>query len=324
MAQPTAENVHTNQIMTDISIAYIQDTSDFIADRVFPVIGVDNKSDKYYTYDQNDWFRDEAEVRAPSTESVGGGYSHSTDSYTCERYAFHKDLDDEVRSNYDDPLNPERDSTEFVTQKLLLKREVLFVSNFLTSSPWTNSYTGGADGTDPNFVYWSDDANSDPEDNVTTWQRAAKKVTGFKPNRLAIGGEVWDDLKRHAQIIEQVKYTREATQVSQTLVAQALGLDELVVAEGIKATNEEGGTESYSQIVGKEGLLYYVPDNPGLLKPSAGYIFGWEGFMDNPYGVRIRDFRIERLTSDRFEGEMYFDLKTVAPDLGIYLDSIVS
>src|SRR5688500_13947638 len=109
MPQPTVSQVHVNGPLTNISVAYIQDQSVFIASRVFPIVPVEKKSDVYYSYTKNDWFRDEAAPRAPSTESAGSGYNVNADSsYNCKRHAIHKDIDDEVRANFDNPLNPDR------------------------------------------------------------------------------------------------------------------------------------------------------------------------------------------------------------------------
>jgi hypothetical protein len=118
MPQPTGGQVHIDAILTNISIAYLQNQDNFIADKVFPVIPVDKKSDKFFTYTKNDWFRDEAQRRAGGTESAGGGYGLSTGSYSADVFAFHKDVDDQTLYNADSPLNPLREATEFVTEAL--------------------------------------------------------------------------------------------------------------------------------------------------------------------------------------------------------------
>ncbi len=48
MAQPTASDVHVDAVLTNLSVAYIQEQDAYIATKVFPVIPVDKKSDKYY------------------------------------------------------------------------------------------------------------------------------------------------------------------------------------------------------------------------------------------------------------------------------------
>ena len=40
----------------------------------FPVVPVQKQGDLYWKYDKGDWFRGQAELRAPATESAGGGW----------------------------------------------------------------------------------------------------------------------------------------------------------------------------------------------------------------------------------------------------------
>lgn len=321
--QPTLEEVHINKPLTNISVAYIQDRSEYIANEVFPEVGVQKASDKYFTYDKNDWFRDEAQRRAPATESAGGGYNLSDDTYSCVVYAFHKDIDSQTEANYDEPLDADRDATEFVSQRLLLKRDKLFIDDFLTTSVWDTDLQGG-DGVN-DFEEWNDYANSDPIGVITAQRRAVKKTTGLKPNRLLIGGEVWDELKDHSDILDRIKYTREAIDINPALVARAFDLDKIVIAEGIEATNTEGGTAAYDHLVGKKALLYYVPSRPTILQPAAGYTFSWTGYEgSNAFGITMDRFYMRAIKSRRIEGEMAFDIKQVGSDLGVYLYDVVA
>jgi len=319
-AQPTASDVHINRPLTNISVAYVQSESEYIAGNMFPVVPVPKKSDTYHKYTKNDWFRDEAQKRAPSTESAGSGYTLSTDTYNCDVWAFHKDIDDQVRGNYDSPLDPDRDATEFVTQRLLLSRDRQFADTFFKTGVWDTDVTGGGD-----FTVWSDYTNSNPIGDVTNAKRAVKKTTGYVPNVLMIGGEVWDKLKDHSDIIERIKYTQSAVDISPQLVAQVLGVQRIVIADAIYATNNEGAEEAYDQVFGKNALLCYAAPRPSLLQPSAGYIFAWTGYgAGNAYGVTIGTFRMENLKSERVEGELAYDMKVVAPDLGYFFSGVVA
>lgn len=324
-AQPSLEQVHIDKPLTNMSVAYMQDTTEFIADEVFPNVPVDKKSDKYYVYDKNDWFRDEAEKRAPASESTGGGYNLSDDDYSCDVWAFHKDVDAQTESNSDSQINDYQDATEFVTRILLIRRERLFVSNYLTSSPWDNSDTGDDDGEGGDFVHWDDKTNSTPIDDVAERKRAVKNSTGFMPNVFVIGGSVWDDLRRHPDIIDLVKYTQTAITLSPELIASALDIEKLVIAEGIYATNEEGEDGSYDEIVGKDGLLVYAAPRPRMKQPSGGYIFTWNGYGgSNPYGVTIARMPVPLKKAERVEGEMTFDMRVIGSDLGYFLEDLIS
>ena len=57
MPNPTISSVHTNRPLTNISIAWRQAATDFVADRVFPIIPVQKQSDLYYVYDRSYWYR---------------------------------------------------------------------------------------------------------------------------------------------------------------------------------------------------------------------------------------------------------------------------
>lgn len=46
---PTQGNVHVDAILTNISVAFMQDQTQFGADRVFPIVPVQKQSDKFFT-----------------------------------------------------------------------------------------------------------------------------------------------------------------------------------------------------------------------------------------------------------------------------------
>ena len=97
--QPTPSDVHVNAPLTNVSIAYMQDQSEFIADKAFPGIPVKKQSDRYYSYDKGNWFRANAQRRAPGAESAGSGWTiDNTPTYYCDVWALHHDVDDQVRA----------------------------------------------------------------------------------------------------------------------------------------------------------------------------------------------------------------------------------
>ena len=99
MPQPTRSDVHVNAPLTQISIAFLQDMSGFVARKAFPSLPVKKQSDRYYVYDKKQWFRSDARIRAPGTESAGSGFTvDNTPSYYCDVRAVHKDVDDGMRA----------------------------------------------------------------------------------------------------------------------------------------------------------------------------------------------------------------------------------
>lgn len=316
MPQPTQTDVHLDAILTNISVAYIQQQSSFVSHQVFPVVPVDKQSDKYYKYTKADWFRDEAEKRADATESVGSGYTLTTDSYFADVYAFHKDIGDQVRANTDNPLDADRDATQFVTQRMLLRQEIQWTADYFASGVWGTDLT-------PTSL-WSDYAASDPMEDVETGKEKILSTTGFMPNTLVLGYQVARKLRNHPDIVDRVKYTSSAT-VTTDLLARMFDVERVIVTKAIKNTAAEGATAAYSFVQGKHALLCYVNPTPGILQPSAGYQFLWRGVSEGlGTNVGISRFRMDNLRADRIEAQMAWDNKVVASDLGYFFASAVA
>lgn len=325
MAQPTQSAVHVNRPLTNISVAYMQGTDEYISDKVFPVIPVDKASDSYYVYTKNDWFRDEAQVRPPATESAGGGYGITTDNYNTKTWAFHKDVPWDIRANQDDGIDLDRDATEFVTQRLLLRRERDWASKYFGAGIWGTTITGVASAPSTNqVIQWSNYASSDPAGDLDIAKRYIKLTTGMNPNTLVLGYDVFTKLKRHTAIKDQYKYVNSDV-ITTAMLAKLFDIDRVLVAGGVYATNNEGEAAAYSFVQGKGALLAYAAPRPSPLLPSAGYTFQWKGISQGAgQTVAIQKFPIRELKVDRVEGEMAFDNKVVATDLGYFFDSIVA
>lgn len=324
MSQPTPGDVHVNAPLTSISIAYIQNATNFIADTVFPNIPVQKQSDLYYTYTKGDWFRTDMQLRAPGTESAGSGYTLSTDSYSAKKYALHKDIDDDTRANTDTPLDADRDATRYVTNSAMLKKDQLWATKYFAASVWTGDQTGVGSAPSTNqFLQW-DVSGSDPISDITNGVITIQERTGFKPNTLVVSPHVLHTLSNHTLILDRIKYTERGI-VTTDLLAALFNVDRVVVANAINNTAEEGATAAMSFIFGKHAALYYANPNPGILVPSAGYTFSWAGLLGGgALGTRMKKFRLEQIESDRIEVEMAFDFKVVAADLGLFFSGAVS
>jgi hypothetical protein len=321
MPQPTVSDLHVDVLLTMLSIAYMNEPDAFVADKVFPIVPVAKQSDKLAKYTKEFWFRDEASLRAPATEAKGGGYTVDTsDTYFCANYAFKDVIPDELRDNYDQPFDPDNDSTLLVTEKLKLRREVAFATDFFKTGVW------GATGTDTNFAstpttQWSDYANSDPIGDVETGREAIFSGTGKDPKDMLIGRGVWVKLKHHPDLIERIKYTQKAI-LTVDLVASLFELDRIMIGKAIYNTTKEGAsTQTYSYIFGKSALMLYTPGRPSLRTPSAGYTFTWNKMGGISYVRRLRD---DKRLCDEIEAHTFFDQKAVATDCGYFMYNVVA
>jgi hypothetical protein len=322
---PTPGDVHVNQLLTNVSIAFMQDQNDFIADKVFPIVPVQNRSNNYTVWDRADWLRDEAKERAPATESAGGGFQvDNTPNYFARVWAWHKDLDDQTMANADNAFNLERLSTEYVTRKLLLRREKLWIATYFGTGIWGTDVTGVSGSPSGAQVKQWNDSTSTPVKDIRRYSRNIQRLTGFRPNVLVLGPDVEDALLDHPDIIDRIKYTQQGF-VTEDLLARAFGVDRLLIPGAIVNSAKEGQAGSYDFLFGKGALLCYAAPSPGLDIPSAGYTFAWTRYTNGDgMGAQISRFRMQHLRADRIEGEMAFDMKLTSSELGIFFTTVVA
>ena len=331
MTTPTNSAVHVDAALTNISVAFLQNANNFVAGRVFPNVPVSKQSDRYFVFDRGDFNRDEAEVRAPGTESAGGGYNlDNTPTYFANVWAVHKDVPDQVRANADPAVDVERAAAEWVMHKMLIRKEKAWVNSFFKTGVWTNEDTGvtGTPGAGE-VVKWSDTTSGDPIGDLRAAKTAILESTGFEANTLVIGQKVMDALTDHPDIVDRVKYSGgvgngNPARVNEQTLAQLFGIERIMVSKAIQNTAAEGATAAHSFISGSNALLTYAAPAPSLMTPTAGYTFSWSGFMGqtNAFGIATKRFYIDTLESTRVEAQMAFDHKVVSPDLGYFWGTI--
>ena len=322
---PTMQNAHIDRALTNTSVAYMQDASAFIADKVFPVVPVKRQSDVFYTYSKEDFMRDEAQVRGAGTESAGGDYGvEASDPYYCRKHAFHKDVTPEERANYDEPLDADTDATDFVSQKMLIRREMEWASKFFKTGIWGTEINGAATADSGKVVHWNL-PTSDPIGDITSAAVKMASETGYKPNTLVLSPFAFNALKNHEDILDRIKYTQKGI-VTADLLATLFEVEQVYVAWGVVNTAAKGAAANVGFIMGKHALLCYSNPRPALKKPSAGYIFAWTGLEGSgAYGNRIVRLPMDMLGlgTERIEGEIAFDAKQICKDLGVFFNGIV-
>ena len=100
-----------------------------------------------------------------------------------------------------------------------------------------------------------------------------------------------------------------------------------MVSKAVYNSAAQGSTANMQFVAGKAALLAYRAPNPGLMVPTAGYLFGWTGLIGlNNLGVAIYQIPMpwRGIKTVRTEAEMAFDMQVVGNDLGYFFASIVA
>ena len=322
----TPSAVHIDQPLSNLTLAYVQEQSNFIADKVFPTVGVQRQSDKYYIYDRDNMNRTgDVKKLAPRTEVNRIGMAISDDSYFADVYGLGMDFDEQTLANEDAMLEIRAAGAQTLVNRLLIHREEQFAESFFADGIW------GTDDTPSNL--WSDYTNSTPITDVTGARRTMQlKSGGFKPNTMVIGKEVRDVLINHPDILARLNGGATVTNtalITDAKLAEIFEVENFYVMEAVKNTAVEGLAESNSFIGGKNALLVHAPRNAGLMTPASGLTFAWNNIPSvNNLGITVESFSDDALkrqqVAEHIQVKMAYDMKVVGADLGYFFNAVVS
>lgn len=243
-----------------------------IADVLAPVVPVRKQSDLYYVHGREGWFPED-EFRAPGTPAPEiPGLTVSTQTYFAKEYALKIAVTPEERENADSPLDPDRDGTELITDKINMRRELRVMTKVTTAANFPAAHTVTLSGT----AQWSDyGAVSDPVGDIKTGIRLIHSVLFMEPNLAVMPYQVMTQLEDHPDFIERIKYS-QAGVITADIIAAVVGLPRIVVPGlGYNSAGNPAATATYTYLWGKDVLLLWNPPRAGLKQPAFMYEFVW-------------------------------------------------
>jgi len=312
MPEPGLGDVHVDAALTDFSVAYFQDPANFGARAFSPTVPVGKQSDKYFIYTKADTTRTDARERAPGTEAPTRDFTLSTDTYFCNVKSIGYNISEQIRANSDPAIDLEEDAARVLADDIKMRIEVDFATAAFATSIWDTNVVGTTD-----FVKWSN-AASTPLEDIATGVETIEAATGRTPNKLLVGAAVWRHLKNHPDVIARI--SNDTTRIgTHALLAQLVGVEQVIVSKAIRNTADEGATASISRILGSNALLAFVDPNAGVKSVTAMKTFVWSGLVGSSDGVRTK--RMDMPWTDampRVETDAAYDFKITGTDLGYF------
>lgn len=332
--QPDVGDVHVNTLLTDVLIGY--QPGGFIADDIFPIVGVDKQTDIYAIYNKSFWARDEGRpnqatsanklLRAPGTNAATTGFTVNTsNTYRCDNFAIGVEIPDELVANADAVFDLEMDAARLCDTLIRLRRDRAFVAEFMTTNVWKTDQSVTAD--------FSNYATSTPIEDLRAAIRTVRRQALATPGGrivITMGALVWDRLADHPDLLDRIKYTREAIagpDLLASLLTSAMQYPvDVKVGLSVYTDDEEGGTAessvTYTDVWGGNILVTWRPDSPGRLLPSSGYTFVWRPMVGGGQAVQFaRRIREDRPRRTIVEVHSYYDQVATLTDTGVFLNA---
>lgn len=315
---PFLSSVHIDQALTNISQAYSQEPNGFIGDKVLPVTPVDKRSDDWFVYGREAFFKRD-DLRRPGAEAAEMDYTVSKSFYNAEEHAQRHFVSDAERRISDNPLKPEVDGTEILTASVQLQREIAQVNTVNNTSNITQNTTLA--GT----TQWSDYTNSVPLTNLRTARTTVRQGVLREANTLATGYEVALVLADHPSVKDLLKYTHPDAINAAGLPNSIRGLQVLVSMGGSNSANEgQTQTAFSSSLFGKNALVAFVNPTTGLKMITLGLTFEAPDDTTGARGFSVRKYRDEGRKGDWIEVSNTYGVELLAPLAGYLFAAAVA
>ena len=325
MPMLTPSQVHIDVPLTNLTIAYAQETAGFVADKVFGTVSVPKQSDKYYKYDREGLRHGDVKVLAPRTEVNRVGMALSTDNYFADVRGLGMDFDEQMLANEDTMLEVRSQGANVLLEKIMIDREVRWADTFFKAGVW------GTETTPANL--WSDYTLSTPIVDVTNARRAMQlKSGGYKPNCMVVGKEVRDILVNHPDILARLNggaTVANTALITDAKLAEIFEVEAFYVMEAVYNDAAEGLADNIGFIGGKHAMLAYKPSSMGLRTPASGAIFTWDSIPGvSGLGITVESFSDDALKrqqiAEMIQVKVSDDMKVIGQDLGYFFKDVVA
>ena len=262
-------------------------------------------------------------ARAP-----GGGYARQDwdfeqDSYDCKEHGAEEVIDDGERSIYAYTIDVEQIGADRTYDAVARNLEIRVADAIFNASTWT-----GASLTTAVTTEWSNKASATP---IADVKAAIQKVwdnSGLTGLSMVVNRKVFENLRVCDEIVNLVKYwggdDPKQGSISAKLIATALGLENVIVANGVKNTAQKGQTASLSPIWSSEYAMIFKPvQSQDLKEPGLGRIFDFVADGSSVSGA-VEMYREERVRGDVVRVRHWTDEKVLYVQAGHLLSNITA
>ena len=320
--------------LTNMSLAYFQNASNYFAKAIFPMCPVNLSSDIYYRFSKEDLLRDNWQRKPEYGQVMPAVISEDTDTYNVQVDQMIMGISDirttdlKRRQGTAFARDPRQQRVKTMAEQANIHQDKMFAKKYFVKGAWGNEWTGvdTTTTTGKQFIKFSN-GNSDPLKFIDDQKTSMHEQTGRTPNRLAIGANVFNALKQHPGILERVKYggtTANPASVTDNVLAQLFGVEKLVVLKSIHNKAAQGEDANMSFIGDPNALLLaYATNAPHPEEPSAGYIFTWDMLGNGQYMPIMHRKPNDARHIEEVEGLMAMDMKKVADDLAVFCAEVV-
>lgn len=267
----TRQAIPVDPLLTNFSLAYMQDRAGLTADFIFPRVPTGGKNTgTYYTYNRDNTINIPNAKRVPKTAYNQIDWKVASATFATEDFGLRDGWDDSDARAALNPLNLPQDTAEIVTDLVLLAFERRIHAIVTDNSVVTQTAAIAAANR------WNTVGGGDPFANMNTALKTVESNAFVTPNRVVWGNEVWrDGIQNNPNIISRVQNVMLATgkNINVGLAAQSFDLDDGRTSKFVYNSAKEGQTISTTYSFGKNVLVFFANPSQNLKTVTLGRTF---------------------------------------------------
>lgn len=274
-----------------------QENAGFIAQQVLPVIDVAKPSGVFGKIPAEQLVAERDTLRAPGGSYARSKFTFTADTFATAEHGAEEPVDDNEAEAYSDYFDAEMVATSRAYGAVLRNAEKRAADLLFDATVWT-----GGSLTLAVTHEWDDATNATPIDNVEFAIQKVYDNSGLWANALIVNQKVFRNLRNCDQIVERINSAGAAvskpSDITAALLAQALGIDRVIVAGATRNSAKEGQAFSPSQIwSGEYAMVARISSNVDMRDPCVGRTFHWAA-DGSSIGGTVESYREEQTRSD--------------------------
>lgn len=298
------------------------DRNGYVAQKAFPVIDVASQAGVYGIIPVEQLLQQRVTRRAPGSGYSRGNFTFTTATYACEEHGAEEPVDDRQAKMYRDYFDAEQVATMRAFSSVLRNAEQRVADILFNTSTYTGASLTTAVGTK-----WNSYSNATPLDNVVAARNRIYDNTGIWANALIVNQKVFYHLRRCEQVIDAIEsngagQAAKQSDITADLVAQALGLDMVIVAGASRNSAIEGQAATPVQIWSDLlAMVCRVATTNDMSEPCIGRTFHWSE-DGSSVGGTVESYRDESVRSNIIRVRHDVDEVLLYTEMGHLLSNI--
>ncbi len=294
--------------------------SGFIAQRVLPIFNTPSQTGSFGVLPLEALKAQVNTRRAVGSDYPRNKFKLNDATYNCVEYGQEYPLDDSELKNYSNWFELDMISAQMAVYDVLNDQEQRVEDLVFNTTTWSTAALKTSVTNE-----WDDAANATPREDVNAAINAVVTGSGLRPNAVIMSDKVFRNLKLTDQIVELVKFAGfdDPKNITEQAVADALNVDELIIADQTKNTANSGQNYSGDYVWDDEfAMVAHVIKNRDLRSPGLGRIFHWDADSDS--GGTIETYREEKIRSTIYRARAQFDEEILFVESAHLLENITA